>query len=183
MWLQCHNEISLPLVPGWHCQVSLWALGMDVDVPASQGTHQLPREKLSWLLLLCCLVIRHQLGLVSGLQAVSSQGCQQRLFQVSLPSINYQGWQFQWRWSSSAHPAPACAAASPLCWALMDLQVLGCALPITGDLLGVCWVNSLFHEEDFGFFIIHHFWMYLVMESGRELLWMALLPPVPAQEA
>lgn len=30
-------------------------------------------------------------------------------------------------------------------------------------------------------FFIHHFWMYLVKESGRELHWMALL--IPAQEA
>lgn len=33
-----------------------------------------PREKLSLLLLQCSVVIRHQLGLVSGLQTVSSLG-------------------------------------------------------------------------------------------------------------
>lgn len=43
-------------------------------VPASRGVRLCSREKLSLLLLQRSVVIRHQLGLVSGLQTVSSLG-------------------------------------------------------------------------------------------------------------
>lgn len=90
-------------------------------------------------------------------------GCQQRLFQVSLPSINYQGWQIQWRWSSSARPPPASAAASPLCWHRLICRCWLVRFPSRGvchPTLGGRWVSYPFHggsvilsmRETVGFF-------------------------------